>query len=114
MNLKKTIATLMLIATVLMLAAGCGSSGYKDGTYEGSYESAMQTVEVSVVIEEGQISQVSVTNEDELEGPGLEACAAIPGMIVEAQSTEIDALSGATVTSNAICEATNAALEKAE
>lgn len=112
-KLKLFCLALVMIAFVTMFSGCSSDAGYIDGTYEGSYETAMQTVEVSVAIEDGQISQVNVTNEDEMEGPGLDAVAAIPDMIVEAQSTDVDVVSGATVTSNGIIEAAAAALELA-
>ena len=38
----------------------------------------------------------------------------LPEMIVEAQSTEVEVVTGATITSNAIIEAVNSALETAK
>lgn len=110
----KKMTMLMIAFAVVLPAAGCGSTGYKDGTYEGLNKTDMMTVEVSVVIKDAKISEVNVTNEDEMEGPGLEAAANMPGKIIEAQSTEVETVSGATVTSSGIIEATNQALEKAK
>ncbi|NTW71680.1 MAG: FMN-binding protein [Eubacteriaceae bacterium] len=114
MKQMKKMAILTLVFGLVLAAAGCGSSGYKEGTYEGTNKTAMLTVKVSAVVKDGKISEVKVTNEDEMEGPGLEAAANMPGKIVEAQSTEVETVSGATITSNGIIEATKQALEEAK
>ena len=71
-------------------------------------------VHVSVVLdEEGRILDVTVGQHNESEGYGEKAIDVIPGLIVERQSLGVDAVSGATFTSEAIIKATAKALTAA-
>ena len=92
---------------------GTGDVIYTDGTYTGEAQ-GINMLTVSVTVTDGVISDVEVTEQDETPdyaGPALEQ---IPDLIVENNSTDIDAISGATITSNAIKEAVNNALEQAQ
>ncbi|MFZ7119338.1 MAG: FMN-binding protein [Eubacteriaceae bacterium] len=110
---------IMVIVTVVLMAvfmvAGCSSSvKYTDGTYDGVGVGIHGDVNVEVKVAEGKISQVSVVSHNETEGVGTMAINDLPEMIVEAQSTEVEVVTGATITSNAIIEAVNSALETAK
>ena len=102
----------MLLAVVL---TGCGASGpaYTDGTYEGEAE-GMYPLKVSVEVADGKITAVNLVEEEETEGIADPALEQIPAAIVEKNSTEVDVVSGATMTSNGIIAAVNAALEGAK
>lgn len=116
--MKKFIRTAVItMATAAMLAStGCASKGaFKDGTYEGVSTKGMHgELKVEVKVTSGKISAVSVTSHKETEGIGTAAIDQIPAKIIEKQSTEVDAISGATITSVAILEAVAGALEKAK
>ena len=68
-------------------------------------------VEVEVVADDDAIVSVTVTSQNETPGIGSVAVDEIPGAIVERQGLDVDAVAGATVTSEAIIEAVSAALE---
>ena len=68
-------------------------------------------VEVEVIATPEKIYSVKVLNHSETEGIGSIAVAELPEKIFKNQSYEIDAVSGATLTSNAIHDAVKAALE---
>lgn len=70
-------------------------------------------VVVKTVVDGGKIKSVEVVKQNETEGIGTLAVDALPGRIVEAQSTQIDAVAGATITSNAIKASVDAALKDA-
>ena len=71
-------------------------------------------VHVSVVLDaEGKILDVTVGQHNESEGYGEKAIDVIPGLIVERQSLGVDAVSGATYTSEAIIKATAKAITAA-
>lgn len=71
-------------------------------------------VHVSVVLDaEGRILDVTVGQHNESEGYGEKAIDVIPGLIVERQSLGVDAVSGATFTSEAIIKATAKAITAA-
>ena len=72
-----------------------------------------EPVVVETVADANGIYSVTVVQHNETPGIGSVAVDQIPEMILEAQSTEVDALSGATETSNAIKAAVAAALAEA-
>ena len=71
-------------------------------------------VKVTVTKEGDKIKNVVVDSHSETNGIGTKAVEEIPGKIVEANSTEVEAVAGATVTSNAIMYAVNNALDPAK
>ncbi|MBS5450215.1 MAG: FAD-dependent oxidoreductase [Coriobacteriia bacterium] len=68
-------------------------------------------VPVAVVVENGAISAILCGDNIESRGPGQTAIQLMPARIVEAQSTNVDTVSGATLTSLAILSAVREALE---
>lgn len=68
---------------------------------------------VKVTYRDGKIEDVEVVSNFETPGIGSKAIEAVPGRIVEANSTEVDGVTGATVTSTAIKNAVSDALSKA-
>lgn len=86
---------------------------YKAGTYTAK-ATGMGEMEVQVVVAEGgAIESVEILSHNETEGISDPAIEKIPQEIVKAQSTDIDTVSGATVTSTAIIEAVNDCLSQA-
>ena len=76
----------------------------------GSARGLEGDVTVQVMADAGKIYSVRVTQQNETEGIGTIAVDDIPGTIVETQSLMVDAIGGATVTSEAIKAAVRAAL----
>jgi len=68
-------------------------------------------VTVTVTVDGDDIVSVKAVGEKETEGVGSKAIDELPGKIEEADSTDVDAVAGATVTSNAIKEAVDKALK---
>ncbi|CDX03972.1 FMN-binding domain [Desulfitobacterium hafniense] len=87
---------------------------YKDGTYEGVGKGFGGDVKVEVEVVDNKIVKITITEHSETEGVGSKAVAQLPDAIVKAQSTEIDAVAGASYSSAAIKEGTKNALEKAK
>ena len=119
MRSKKLISVGLALAMVLGLASCGGSkdpapnapdSQWADGTYTSSANGMNGAVKVSVTVEGGKITKVDVVDHQETAGISDPALEQIPAAIVEAQSTEVDVVSGATMTSNAIIEAAKKAL----
>lgn len=81
-----------------------------NGVYEGSANGIGGAVKVAVTVEDGKISDVEVLEHKETAGISDPAIEQIPQAIVDAQSTDVEAVTGATVTSEAIKEAVAAAL----
>jgi uncharacterized protein with FMN-binding domain len=78
-----------------------------DGTYEGEYTLFPVTVVVRVTVEDHEITIIEITHHDN--GQGAEA-ETITERIIEAQSLQVDAISGATYSSKAILKAVEIAL----
>lgn len=108
----KRIFTLSLV--LIMVAAvlvGCGgSASYEDGTHTGEAEGHNGPLTVEVTVTDGEISNVEVVDHEESEGIAEPALEQIPADIVSNNSTDVDAVSGVTVTSDAIKEAVDNAL----
>ena len=98
--------------------------GWKDGTYEGEGQGFGGTIKVSVVIkdkvvvevtiESGEITCIEVKEAQKEDSAYLEMAKDIIEDIVDAQSADVDTISGATFSSTGIREAVTQALEKAE
>ncbi|WP_018305917.1 FMN-binding protein [Desulfitobacterium hafniense] len=91
------------------------TSAYKDGTYQGSSDKGVHPgLKVEVAVKDGKIAEVNVVENNETVGVGSIAVEQLPGKIVEAQSTDVDSISGASLSSAAIKEAVDIALEHAK
>lgn len=95
-------------------AASEESAEYTDGTYEGTAEGHNEPLSVEVTVEGGTITDVAVTDHAETEGISDPAIEEVPAAIVENNSTDVDTVSGATITSEAIINAVENALQNAQ
>ena len=131
--MRKSKIAIVTAAAVALALAGCGSSStssgssesseasysiaeageWTDGVYTETAEGRNGDFEVTVTIEDGSIASVEIGDNDETESKGGVAIAELPEEIVEAQSYDVDAVSGATVTSEAIEDAVARCLEAA-
>lgn len=85
--------------------------GFKDGTFKTSAKGMKSDIELEVVVAEGKIKEIKVVKQDET--PELfEKAKAVINSIIEKQSTEVDTVATATVSSKAIIEAVSKVLEK--
>ena len=91
------------------LASKQGSE--KEVTLTGTAEGFGGDVTVNVVVKGDDIISVEAIGEDETEGIGSIALEELPALIAEADSTDIDGVSGATYTSDGIKAAVKNALE---
>lgn len=102
--------SITLTALCLMLAlsmTGC-TAGAEQHTGEAAGYGG--TIRVTVVRTGEDITSVKVTEHHETQGVGTRAIDALPVLIAEADSIDVDGVSGATVTSNAIRQAVAQAL----
>lgn len=87
-------------------------SRYKDGTYYGTGVGFDGKITVKVVIKSGKISSINVVSSND----GIEYLAkakTLLSKIISRQTTNVDAVSGATYSSNGLIEAVRDALKKA-
>ena len=114
--MKKRVLALALAAAMCLGLAACGGKttpseppveegAYKAGTYEASADGRNGPVKVSVTFTADAIESVQVTEHTETAGISDPAINDIPTAIVTYQSLGVDAISGATITSDAILAA---------
>ena len=90
------------------------ASPYLDGTYEGEAEGFGGMITVQVTVKNGQMTDLSILSADGEDSAYLSNAKDIIPKILEAQSADVDTISGATFSSTGIKNATAEALEKAE
>lgn len=108
---RKSVAGLL----VLCLLIGClmvpaMASDLQDGTFEGTGQGFGGDLTVSVTIENGAIAAVEILSHGETAGISDPAINTLPEAIVEAGSTEVDTVAGATMSSKGILAAVDSAL----
>ena len=90
------------------------TSPYADGTYNGEAQGYGGTVSVAVTIQDGTITDVAIVSAKQEDAAYFDAAKGVIDEILEAQTTEVDTVSGATFSSNGILHAVADALGKAE
>ena len=89
-------------------------SKFRDGVYTGTGTGFNGRITVSVTISGGKITKISVINNEGDDKPYLDkASKGVVARILRTQNTKVDAVSGATYSSNGIIEAVEKALKKA-
>lgn len=87
---------------------------YKDGSYKGTGKGMNGEINVTVTVKGSKVSEVKIDANKETVGIADPAIKNIPANIVKANGTEVDVISGATMTSKGIIEAVNNALKTAK
>lgn len=111
----KKLSLVLVVALMLLSFAGCAkeepaTAAGEAKTLTGTAKGFGGDVTVTVTVSGDDITAVEAVGDSETQGIGSNAIDQLPALIVEADSTEVEAVSGATVTSNAIIEAVNSAL----
>ena len=83
---------------------------YADGTYKGSGEGFRGDIDVTVTVENGVITDITVDSYKDDKEFFQKAKSSVIFGIIKSQSTDVDAVSGATFSSNGIIEAVKNAL----
>lgn len=106
---------LIAFAAVAAFSAGAtwASPQFKAGTYQAKAPGIHGDVVVETSFSKDRIESVKVVKQTETQGIGTKAVDMIPGRIVDAQSTKVDTLSGATITSKAIQTAVDDCIRQA-
>ena len=86
---------------------------YKDGEYEGGARGFRSDIKVKVTVANGAISAVEIVSADD-DQAFFDRAKGVIDSIISTQSTEVDAVSGATFSSNGIINAVVEALKTAE
>ena len=108
---------LSLLLALTMLLTLCGAASAEAGVFTGVGDSEIGgkgAIEVAVTVDEnGAVTAIEVTKNGDTAGISDPAVAQIPRLIVEQQTANVDAVAGATKTSDAIMAAVLAAVTKA-
>ena len=88
-------------------------TGPKDGTYEGSAYGFGDLITVSVTLKDGKMTDIAVLSADGEDKPYYKQAVSVLNEMLEAQSTEVDTVSGATLTADGLIDAVADALGKA-
>lgn len=92
-------------------------TGYTAGTYTASARGMKGDVTVEVTFTDAEITKVDIKDQHETLGVGygldMTPVEVLPGKIVETQSLNVDTVTGATITSNAILNAVGDAVTQA-
>ena len=88
-------------------------AGIQDGTYEGSAFGFGDLITVSVIIKDGRITDISVLDASGEDRPYYNQSLPLLDEMIDKQSTEVDTVSGATLTAEGLIDAVADALGKA-
>lgn len=109
-----TIAMVLTCASVFSEAAEAPAENlFTPGTYTAEEQGIFAPVKVQITVSENLITGVKIDATGETPELGGLAAGKLAASIMKAQTPNVDALSGATVTSSAIIKAATAALEAA-
>ena len=115
-DLVLVLALIAVLIVNIFVSRGLPAPGMRKAskdavTVTGTAPGKVGDVTVELVADAKKIYKFSVLEHSETEGIGTMAVDALPAAILEAQSLQVDAVSGATVTSEAILLAAARALE---
>ena len=94
-------------------SASAAAGAYKPGTYSATAQ-GINTVTVTMTVDADKITDVVIDVSGETEGIGAGLGDQFTAQILDRQSAELDSVSGATVTSNAVQQAAQACLAQAK
>ena len=107
----------LLVSAALLLACIClyDNAGAKPQgeVFTGKAQGMMCEIVAEVTVADGKIVDVKLTGADETPALGGKVLEEMPAEIVAAQSTDVDGMTGATVTTEAVKAAVNEALAQA-
>ena len=109
--------TALVVSAALLLGAVClynTATERPEGTvYTGSAQGMFCRIEAEITVSEGKIVDVTLTGAEETPALGGKVLEEMPAKILDAQSTDVDGMTGATVTTDAVKAAVNDALAQA-
>jgi uncharacterized protein with FMN-binding domain/predicted oxidoreductase len=113
MHITKGVRRALAILMILTIGAAGAFAAMKDGTYQAKAQGKKGEITVQVVIKADAISSVTVLTQQESVGISDGAFKTVPSAIVDGQTVTVDAVAGATETSNAIVAAVTDCIRQA-
>lgn len=86
---------------------------YKDGTYTGTGKGFRGNISVSVTVKDSKIVKIQILKNEKDDAAYFKKAQGVIDLILKAQGTDVDVVSGATFSSRGIIAAVNDALKKA-
>lgn len=108
MTTKTFLCTAVALATAVFTAAA--DAAVKDGTFEGTGAGRGGPIQVAVTFQKGKIADVKIVKQTETAGVSDPALKTVPASVVAANSVNVDAVTGASMTRKGILEAVSAAI----
>lgn len=105
--------TLIALAVASLCAAGASAAQFKAGTYTAKAPGIHGEVTVEVTFTTDKIANIKVVKHEETVGIGSKAVEVLPGRMTEAQSPNVDGVTGATITTTAIRTAVSDCVKQA-
>lgn len=97
--MRKAVTFLLVLSMAAALMTGCAATAEQ---HTGEAQGYGGPLRVTVSMNGTDITAVEVTSHSETQGVGTRAIDVLPDMIVRADSTDVESVSGATITSRAI------------
>ena len=113
LGLLLTLSLLLMLVPTALMEALPEQTLFTPGTYTVEKQGFGGPITVTVTVSENLIESVEITGASETPGLGAVAVDLLGQRIVDAQTPNVDSVSGATVSSNAIIAAATEALESA-
>ena len=114
-TLIRGIGLSLYIASTGTVPAADNAASYTDGTYTASAHGCLSDVAVTVTITGGKVTDVDIDASGETPELGGNAAAALAEQLTEAGTTTgVDAVAGATMTSDAVFTAMDDCLSQAQ
>ena len=110
--MKKLISIVLCVCMVLSMGLVVMADGVS-GDFTGTAQGLGGDVVVTLTLKDGKIVGCTATGDKETEGIGSKVIDSFPAIVAESGSIAVDAISGATVTSDAFVAAAEAALTEA-
>lgn len=107
--MKKRFLALLMVAAMALTMAPALADGVS-GAFEGTAKGFGGDVTVTLTLTDGVITDAQAVGANETEGIGSKAVESLPAKMVETGSIAVDVLSGATISSEAVKAAAEAAL----
>lgn len=103
----------LFLTLLLMCVVTSAQAEYLPGVYTAQDQGFGGVVSVMITVDEQAVTEVDIQGDDETPAIGGAALDVLSNQLLTAQSSEIDGVAGATVTSNAVRNAAEKALMKA-
>ncbi|WP_053228377.1 FAD-dependent oxidoreductase [Spirochaeta cellobiosiphila] len=113
---KKTAILVLALLSISLLLNSCGKKNavqFEPGTYQAQGEGREGKVDFDVTFSNDKITDINVVSQSETKVIGQKALETMKKRILKAQSVDVDTVSGATMSSQAMLEAVSSAIKQA-